>query len=89
MTIRESEVEGDIRKYAKKRGWWQCKFTSPSLRGVPDRIFIRKGRHIFIEVKRPGEKATTQQAKRHADMRAKGAEVYVVDNAEDAYAILE
>ncbi|WOK01443.1 endonuclease [Pseudomonas phage UF_RH7] len=89
MTIRESKVESDIRKYAEKRGWWQCKFTSPSLRGVPDRIFIRAGRHVFIEVKRPGKKATAQQKKRHVDMREKGAEVYVIDCVEDAYAILE
>lgn len=89
MTIRESKVESDIRKYALKRGWWQCKFTSPSLRGVPDRLFIRGGRHVFIEVKAPGEKATRQQQKRHEDMRKHGAEVFIIDNAEDAYAVLE
>lgn len=89
MTIRESKVESDIREFAEKRGWWQCKFVSPSVRGVPDRIFIRAGRVVFIEVKAPGKKATRQQEKRHADMREHGAEVYVFDNAEDAYAVLK
>lgn len=85
---RESQIEKDIRLYAKRRGWWVAKFVSPGLNGVPDRIFIRRGCVIFIEVKKVGEEPTTQQAKRHKDMRDHGAKVYWVDNLEDAQEIL-
>ncbi|MCB1865157.1 MAG: VRR-NUC domain-containing protein [Chromatiales bacterium] len=85
---RESDIEAAITQYAEVHGWWQCKFTSPSFRGVPDRIFIRKGRHVFIELKAPGETASPQQQKRHREMRMHGAEVYVVDSIEEGYAVL-
>jgi len=85
---RESDIESDITDFAKVRGWWEAKFTSPGLRGVADRIFIRRGRHIFIEVKRPGEEPTAQQQKRAREMKSHGAEVYWVDSLEQARAIL-
>lgn len=84
----ESEIESDITDFAEVRGWWQAKFTSPGLRGVADRIFIRRGRHVFIEIKRPGEEPTLQQQKRARDMRSAGAEVVWVDSLEKARAIL-
>lgn len=84
----EREVERPAVEYAKKRGWFACKFVSPGLNGVPDRLFIRGGRHVFVEFKRPGEKPTEQQLKRHREMREAGAEVYVVDDLIYAYELL-
>lgn len=84
----ESSIERDACDYAKKQGWMVFKFVSPGRRGVPDRLFIRDGRHLFIEFKRPDGEARQQQRKRHSDMRAHGAEVYVVDNLKEAYDIL-
>ncbi len=86
--IRESKVESDIRIYAKHRGWWQAKFVAPGKRGVPDRLFIRRGCVIFIEIKKAGETPTVQQARRHTEMREHGAKVYWVDNLNDAMEIL-
>lgn len=84
----ESAIEADACAYAKKRGWMVFKFVSPGRKGVPDRLFIRDGRHVFIEFKRGDEEAQEQQKKRHREMREHGAEVYVVDNLKEAYAIL-
>lgn len=87
-TQRESDIEADIVDFAEMRGWWQTKFISPSLRGVTDRLFLRRGRVIFLEVKRPGEEPTPQQQKRMRDIRSHGGEVYWVDSLEKARAIL-
>lgn len=84
----ESKIERDAIKFAEQQGWWVCKFVSPGLNGVPDRLFIRNGRHLFIEFKRPGGEATPQQLKRHREMRAHGAEIYVVDTLAYAYELL-
>ena len=84
----ESEIEAEVRLYAKRRGWWVAKFVSPGLRGVPDRIFIRNGRVIFIELKRNGKEPTTQQLKRHREMREHGARVYWSDSLDDCMEIL-
>lgn len=85
----EKFIESDIGDFAKMRGWWYSKFTSPGKRAVPDRLFIRKGRHVFIEVKKHGEVPTRQQLRRHQDMRDHGAEVYWVDSVEEAKRILK
>lgn len=86
---RESDIEADITDFAEVRGWWQTKFTSPSLRGVTDRLFLRRGRVIFLEVKRPGEEPTPQQQKRMRDIKSHGGEVYWVDSLEQARGILK
>ena len=88
MTQRESSVERSIREYARDHGWLVYKFTSPGTRGVPDRLFIRRGVVVFIEVKRPGEEARPLQLHTHKKMRRYGALVWVVDNLEDAKRIL-
>lgn len=85
---RESEIEQAAMDYAEWRGWWQVKIMRASRNGVPDRVLIRAGRVIFIEFKRDGEEPTPQQIKRHAEMRAHGAEVFVCDNLADAKRIL-
>lgn len=87
--IRESKLETDIWEYAEATGWWAAKFTSPGKRAVPDRLFIRKGVHLFGEIKRPGEEPTRQQALRHKKMRAHGAIVRVWDNFDDAKSDLD
>jgi hypothetical protein len=84
----ESSDESDVIKFAKVHGWWIAKFVSPGLRGVPDRIFIREGRVLFIELKRNSEEPTVQQLKRHREMRRHGAEVHWVNNLADAFELL-
>lgn len=88
-SILESKVERDICDYAQRRGWWVAKFIAPGQTGVPDRLFIRRGRHVFIEVKRPGEVPSEKQFDKHAEMRAFGAEVHWVDSLEEAMEILK
>jgi hypothetical protein len=85
----ESSLEEQIRLYAERRGWMWLKFVSPGYDGPPDRIGIRRKRHIFMEVKRDGEEARPLQAAVHDEMRAHGAEVFVVDNLEEAMEILK
>jgi len=84
----ESELEKDAIDFAKKHGWLVMKFVSPGKRGVPDRIFIREGRVVFIEFKRSGELPRVQQKKRIKELQDHGANVYVCDSLDYAYLIL-
>lgn len=81
---RESKVEKEIREYAEATGWWQAKFVSPSKTAVPDRVFIRGGMVLWMEVKRPGEEPTAQQYYRMKEMKKYGAIVCWVDSFESA-----
>lgn len=60
-----------------------------SKNGVPDRLFLRDGRYVWIEFKRPGEEPRAQQERRIRDMRSHGAEVFVCDNLDDAKKVLK
>lgn len=86
--MRELKIEQAVCAAARKAGWLPFKFTSPSQRAVPDRLFIRDGRVIFIEFKAPGKKATKLQLHVHDKMRAHGAEVFVVDSLEAGLAAI-
>jgi len=76
----EKDIESECCDYAEATGWFTCKFVSPGTRGVPDRLFIRNGVHVFGEFKKPGEEPTAQQTLRHKKMRRHGAIVFWWDN---------
>jgi hypothetical protein len=77
----EKVIEKKVCDHAKSKGCLAYKFTSPSQRSVPDRLFITPaGTVFFIEFKRKGEKPTPAQEVEIAKLRAKGVFVSVIDN---------
>jgi hypothetical protein len=80
----EKDIEAKVRAKAIAAGWLVYKFTSPSRRSVPDRLFIRGGRVAFVEFKRPGGTLTAGQAREIDRLRHAGAEVYVCYSVEEA-----
>ena len=85
--VLEKSIEREGCDYAFRRGWREYKVTSPSSRGFPDRFYARHGVVILVEWKAPGEEATTQQAKRHRELREAGVTVYVIDNLDLAHEV--
>ena len=78
----ESKLQTKCRKWAKDNGGWAAKFTCPGLAGVPDFVFIKERRVIFIEFKAPGQKPTPLQIHRMTEMASFGANVAVCDDFE-------
>lgn len=89
MKMLERELEQKCCKYAKEQGWFTSKFVSPNNAGVPDRLFIKDGRVVFVEFKREGEKLRKLQAFMKSTMELHGADVRVCDNFEYFKEILE
>ena len=87
----EKEIEKAVCDYAKSLGCLVYKFTSISMRSVPDRLFIMPaGKGVFfVEFKRRGEVPTPAQEAEIAKIRAKGTAVYVVDNVEAGKATVD
>jgi hypothetical protein len=83
--LERKDVEKPAIDYAYKRGWWHTKVGALTRNSQPDDLFVRNGEYIWWEFKKPGEEPTTQQAKRHNDMREKGMVVHWTDdpNLED------
>ena len=87
--MKESIIEKAVCKYAKETGWWLAKFNCAGKAHVPDRIFIKTGKVIFIEFKATGEKARIAQVKRIEEMQNYGAVCYVIDDIAQGCEVLE
>lgn len=85
----EKDIERRVCDYAKSLGILVYKFTSPSRRSVPDRLFIMPdGGVFFIEFKRKGEKPSPAQEVEIARIRKQGVHVFVVDEVPVGKAII-
>ena len=83
----ESKIERALVARVKALGGKCEKFSSPGRRAVPDRIVsLPGGRIVFVEVKAPNEKPTKLQSLDHAERRALGFDVRVIDSLEAANA---
>lgn len=87
----EKYIEGKVCDHAKKLGCLVYKFTSPSRRSVPDRLFIMPGGKgiFFIEFKRRGCKPTPAQDVEIEKIRKQGTVVRVVDNVDEGKLVIE
>jgi hypothetical protein len=86
----EAGLELTIVDEAEADGWFVRKVQWPGRKGAPDRVFIKGGRTVWIEFKRPDGKGHLAriQARNRDDMIAAGAEVYVVETYAHARQIL-
>lgn len=86
--MREKDIEAAIVKAARFSDWVSWKLSSPSLRGVPDRMFFKKGRVVFIEVKAPTGVLSALQCEMLNLLRREGLEAHVVYSVQEALDIL-
>jgi hypothetical protein len=82
----EAKIEEAVTRYAKRRGCRVYKFTSPSRRSVPDRLFITpNGVTGYLELKAKGKKPTKAQAHQMRLIEEKNAPVDYADSKEKAF----
>jgi len=84
----ERDIERKAVKEAEKDGWLSYKFASPAHRGVPDRIFIKRGHVVFIEFKTPTGKTTKLQERELEIINSHGATAAVAHSIDEALGIL-
>ena len=88
--MREKQIEQKLVKAVRNVGGLCPKFVSPGLAGMPDRLILLPGRRLaFVEVKAPGEKPRLLQLHRHAQLRALGFRVHVLDDPAQIPGIME
>jgi hypothetical protein len=89
MTVLEKDIEGNVVRWAAKRGFLTLKVKFADI-GYPDRLFISpKGHTIFIEFKVPGKKPDPIQNFRLSQLRARGIPAYWADTFIEAVNILK
>jgi hypothetical protein len=76
--MRESDLERQVKIWASHNGWLSMKYTGE--RGYPDRIFIKNGTTVWVELKSPGKKPNQTQTYRMTKLKEAGALVTWGDN---------
>lgn len=76
----ESTIERYMVDCCKKNGVFLLKNTG--MNGIPDRVMVKYGHHLWIELKAPGKKPTDLQQEIMRKMRRAGAICAVVDSKE-------
>lgn len=90
MGLRERDIEAYLVRKMQEIGGIAFKFTSPSRRGVPDRLCLfPNGRMMFVELKRPGAKPTKLQEREHRRIQYLGQRVDVLDSKEQVLTLIE
>ena len=86
----EAAIVKKIMAYLRAQGAWCMKTHGGAYQqaGVPDIAAVLNGQAIYIEVKRPGEKATKIQNLVMGKLKEVGAVVGVATSVEDVEAIL-
>lgn len=79
----EQSIQNAIREHLKGDGWLVVKCMAMSQPGWPDLLAIKDGRHLHIEVKRPGGRVSPLQTARHTEISKHGAEVFIAYGVED------
>ena len=87
--MREKEIENHLVRKVKKLGGLCFKFISPGNAGVPDRIVIKNGKLVFIELKAPGKEVRALQRLQIDKLLKHEQTVYVADSKEKIDLILE
>ena len=78
----EASIEQAVVVYARSHKVIVRKMNGLGNRAWPDRMFLHKGKVLFIEFKREGCKPTALQAKFHKLLQEHGFSVRVVDDVE-------
>ena len=81
--MEEQKTERYLKKQVELVGGKAYKFVSPGVSGVPDRIVIFPGGHIyFVELKAPGKKLRPLQQAIHNQFKKLGCNVLTIDTKE-------
>jgi hypothetical protein len=86
--ISEVDIEYEVCKWAEEHGWLAPKLQWINQTGWPDRTFLRGGRTVFIEFKKPGGVVSKKQFYWINRIRSLGFDVFVVDDIDTGIAIL-
>ena len=87
--MKEHHIEQALKTAVETSGGLCWKLVSPGVAGVPDRLCLKNGRAVFVEVKAPGCKPRPIQNRRIQQLRDHGFTVLVIDQVEQIEGVLD
>ena len=91
LKITEANVKDQVKDYLSLKGYFHFPILQGlgAFKGVPDRIAIKDGRVLFLEIKKPvGWKQSDKQKEFQANIEKEKGEYYLVRSLEDIIKIL-
>lgn len=76
----EDEIEAGADKWATDNGWFVRKLRYPGRRGAPDKLYVKDGRVIFVEWKKPDGRRKGLQKREIRKINDHGGEAYFLDS---------
>lgn len=86
IKVTESDIKEQVKDYLNFKGWFHFHLMAGmgAYKGSPDRIAVKDGRVLFLEIKRPiGYKHSDLQKQFQKDIKAYGGEYYLIKCLED------
>lgn len=89
--ITENDIKNQVKDYLSLRGYFHFPILQGlgAYRGIPDRIAIKGGKVLFLEIKRPGGKQSEYQKQFQSEIEGQGGEYYVIKCLEDLTKAIE
>jgi len=90
IKISETDIKRQIKEYLDIMGWFNFPILQgiASYKGIPDRIAIKEGRILFLEIKIPKGKLSKWQQEFQTNIDNAGGEYYVVHNLDELIKVL-
>ena len=89
--ITENDVKLQVKQYLSLRGWFHFPLTAGmgSYSGSPDRIAVKDGRVLFLEIKKPvGWKHSDSQKQFMKDIKEHDGEYYLIKDLDELIRII-
>jgi hypothetical protein len=88
--MRESAIEKRICDHARSKGWIVLKLSGANHdAGKPDRLFLRNGQAVFMEIKAKGACPTALQERWLTSLIDQGFTAVWTDNVEDGCRVID
>lgn len=90
LKLTENDIKRQVKDYLNIKGWFNFHILQGlgAYKGIPDRIAIKDGRVLFIEIKKPDGKQSLNQALFQNDIERMGGEYCLVRCLEDLIEII-
>lgn len=91
IKLTENDIKRQVKDYLSIKGYFHFHILQGlgAFKGIPDRIAIKDGRVIFLEMKAPGKTQSEHQKKFQNRIEKAGGEYHVISSLEEIMKILE
>lgn len=87
--VREADIEKKVKKWCEDHGYLFIKMSALSAVGFPDRMVLKDGRVMFLELKAPGKKPRPAQQEWRSRLHRCGFSAVWADNYDRAIAAIQ